>query len=222
MEQSIRTQPPGPRRRPPNGAAGAAVPGPGRAPGSTGGPAVRPTGKAPAKAAGKSGGKASGRTAGRGPDPGSRLRPVSGPPVLRARMAGRLYGRRRSGRPTRLTAVGAGVAALAATITVAGLDRLVFGGLGLLFGLGYLLVCFQLAVRVRYADLLAAPISGPIAFAAALLLFGPVTSSGVTAQVVALATNLATRAGWLFSGTGLAAAIVLARFVAQRRIHRAR
>ncbi|WP_052709174.1 DUF6542 domain-containing protein [Streptomyces sp. XY431] len=147
---------------------------------------------------------------------------MSGPPVLRARVVGRLYGRRRSGRPTRLTAVGAGVAALAATITVAGLDRLVFGGLGPLFGLGYLLVCFQLAVRVRYADLLAAPISGPIAFAAALLLFGPVTSSGVTAQVVALATNLATRAGWLFSGTGLAAAIVLARFVAQRRIHRAR
>ncbi|WP_405005991.1 hypothetical protein OHV13_19085 [Kitasatospora purpeofusca] len=147
---------------------------------------------------------------------------MSGPPVLRSRMAGRLYGRRRSGRPTRLTAVGAGVAALAATIAVAGLDRLVFGGLGLLFGLGYLLVCFQLAVRVRYADLLAAPISGPIAFAAALLLFGPVTSSGVTAQVVALATNLATRAGWLFTGTGLAAAIVLARFVAQRRIHRAR
>lgn len=222
VEQSIRTQPPGPRRRPPNGAAGAAVPGPGRAPGSTGGPAVRPAGKAPAKAPGKSGGKTPGRTAGRGAEPGSRLRPVSGAPVLRARMAGRLYGRRRSGRPTRLTAVGAGVAALAATITVAGLDRLLFGGLGPLFGLGYLLVCFQLAVRVRYADLLAAPISGPIAFAAALLLFGPVTSSGVTAQVVALATNLATRAGWLFSGTGLAAAIVLARFVAQRRIHRAR
>ncbi|MFE6746840.1 DUF6542 domain-containing protein [Kitasatospora purpeofusca] len=230
MEQSIRTQPPGPRRRPPNGAARAAVPGPGRAPGTTGGPAVRPAGKAPAKGSGKgsgksggkSGGKASGRTAGRGADTGSRLRPVSGPPVLRARVAGRLYGRRRSGRPTRLTAVGAGVAGLAATITVAGLDRLVFGGLGVLFGLGYLLVCFQLAVRVRYADLLAAPISGPIAFAAALLLFGPVTSSGVTAQVVALATNLATRAGWLFSGTGLAAAIVLARFVAQRRIHRAR
>ncbi|WP_234326020.1 DUF6542 domain-containing protein, partial [Streptomyces sp. NRRL S-495] len=184
--------------------------------------AVRPAGKATAKAPGRSGGKTSGRTAGRGAEPGSRLRPVSGPPVLRARVVGRLYGRRRSGRPTRLTAVGAGVAALAATITVAGLDRLVFGGLGPLFGLGYLLVCFQLAVRVRYADLLAAPISGPIAFAAALLLFGPVTSSGVTAQVVALATNLATRAGWLFSGTGLAAAIVLARFVAQRRIHRAR
>ncbi|MER7704968.1 DUF6542 domain-containing protein [Kitasatospora sp. NPDC097605] len=146
---------------------------------------------------------------------------MSGPPD-RPRIAGRLYGRRRTGRPARLTAVGTGVLAVAATVAVAGLDRLLFGEPGILFGTGYLLVCFQLAVRVRYVDLLAAPISGPIAFAAALLLFGPVTSTGVTAQLVALATNLATRSGWLFTGTGLAAAIVLARFVAQRRIHRAR
>ncbi|WP_395294543.1 DUF6542 domain-containing protein [Kitasatospora hibisci] len=111
---------------------------------------------------------------------------------------------------------------MAATVAAAGLDRLLFGGLGVLFGIGYLVVCFQLAVRVRFADLLAAPISGPIAFAVALLLLGPVASAGVTAQVVALATGLALRAGWLFSGTGLAAVIVLARFVAQKRIHRAR
>ncbi|MFJ2864772.1 DUF6542 domain-containing protein [Kitasatospora sp. NPDC087314] len=208
MEQSIRTQPPGPRRRPPNGAAGAAVPGPGRAPESAGAPAAPP----------------------------ARLRPVAGPPAadrpaapgprLRLPLHGRseapLYGRRRTGRPTRLTAVGTGVVAVLATLAVAGLDRLLFDGLGWLFGLGYVVVCFQLAVRVRYADLLAAPISGPIAFALALLVLGPATSSGVTAHVVALATGLALRAGWLFSGTGLAALIVLARFVAQRRIHRSR
>ncbi|MER8102074.1 DUF6542 domain-containing protein [Kitasatospora sp. NPDC094016] len=209
MEQSIRTQPPGPRRRPPTGAAGAAVPGPGRAPETAGAPAAAPA---------------------------ARLRPVAGPPAvarpatprlrlrlpLRGRAEAPLYGRRRTGRPTRLTAIGTGVAAMLATLAVAGLDRLLFDGLGWLFGVGYLAVCFQLAVRVRYVDLLAAPISGPIAFALALLLLGPVTSSGVTAQVVALATGLALRAGWLFSGTGLAALIVLARFVAQRRIQRSR
>lgn len=210
VEQSTRTQPPGPRRRPPTRAAAAAVPGPGRAPGAAG----TPSGSVPA----------------------SRLRPVAGPsgaprptgPRLRLRLPLRgrgdeqLYGRRRTGRPTRLTAVGTGVAAVLATLAVAGVDRLLFDGLGWLFGLGYLVVCFQLAVRVRYADLLAAPISGPIAFAVALLLLEPVNSPGVTAQVVSLATGLALRAGWLFSGTGLAALIVLARFVAQRRIHRAR
>ncbi|MFD5462805.1 DUF6542 domain-containing protein [Kitasatospora sp. NPDC127059] len=196
MEQSIRTQPPGPRRRPPNGAASAAVPGPGRAPESAGAPAAPP----------------------------SRLRPVADRPAARPAPKRRLrvYGRRRTGRPTRLTAIGTGVVAVLATLAVAGLDRVLFDDLGWLFGLGYLMVCFQLAVRVRYADLLAAPISGPIAFALGLLLLAPVTSEGVTAQVVALATGLALRAGWLFSGTGLAALIVLARFVAQRRFHRSR
>ena len=157
-------------------------------------------------------------------------RPAGGPRLkLRLPLPLRLKpGRRggaerpRSGRPARLTAVGTGVLAVLATLLAAGVDRLVFGGLGVLFGLAYLLICFQLAVRVRPADLLAAPISGPIAFAAALLLLGPVSSTGVTAQVVALATGLALRAGWLFGGTGLAAAIVLARFVTQRRIQRSR
>ncbi|MFD9690227.1 DUF6542 domain-containing protein [Kitasatospora sp. NPDC059088] len=196
VEQSIRTQPPGPRRRPPTGAAPAAVPGPGRAPESARAPAAPP----------------------------SRLRPVADRPAARPAPKRRLrvYGRRRTGRPTRLTAIGTGVLAVLATLAVAGLDRLLFEDLGWLFGLGYLVVCFQLAVRVRYADLLAAPISGPIAFAVALLALAPVSSSGVTAQVVALATGLALRAGWLFSGTGLAALIVLARFVAQRRFHRSR
>ncbi|WP_097236416.1 MULTISPECIES: DUF6542 domain-containing protein [unclassified Streptomyces] len=141
---------------------------------------------------------------------------------LRGRGDAQLYGRRRTGRPTRLTAVGTGVVAVLATLAVAGVDRLLFDGLGWLFGLGYLVVCFQLAVRVRYVDLLAAPISGPIAFALALVLLAPVGSSGVTAQVVSLATGLALRAGWLFTGTGLAALIVLARFIAQRRIQRSR
>ncbi|WP_280676442.1 DUF6542 domain-containing protein [Kitasatospora sp. MAA19] len=208
MEQSIRTQPPGPRRRPPNGAAGAAVPGPGRAPESAGAPAAPPARLRPA-----AGPPAADRPAA----PGPRLRLP-----LRGRSEAPLYGRRRTGRPTRLTAVGTGVVAVLATLAVAGLDRLLFDGLGWLFGLGYVVVCFQLAVRVRYADLLAAPISGPIAFALALLVLAPATSSGVTAHVVALATGLALRAGWLFSGTGLAALIVLARFVAQRRIHRSR
>lgn len=215
VEQSIRTQPPGPRRRPPNGAAGAAVPGPGRAPESAGAPAAPPARLRPV-----AGPPAADRPAAPGAASAAAARAVRGP--LRERSEAPLYGRRRTGRPTRLTAVGTGVVAVLATLAVAGLDRLLFDGLGWLFGLGYVVVCFQLAVRVRYADLLAAPISGPIAFALALLVLAPATSSGVTAHVVALATGLALRAGWLFSGTGLAALIVLARFVAQRRIHRSR
>ncbi|WP_431680234.1 DUF6542 domain-containing protein [Kitasatospora sp. KL5] len=186
-QQSIRTQPPGPRRRPSAGGADrAAVPGP----------------AAPVD---------------------SRLRTASGQaPVRRPRLPWAGRGRERSGRPARLTAVGTGVAAAAGTLLVAGVDRALFGGLGVLFGLGYLVVCFQLAVRVRYPDLPAAPISGPIAFALALALLQPVASPGVTGRVVGLASGLAVRAGWLFTGTGLATVIVAARFVAQRRVRRAR
>lgn len=194
VEQSIRTQPPGPRPRPPagGGAAEAAVP----APAAPRDAAARPP----------------------------RLRPASGlasPARLRWRLPlNRPADRQRSGRPARLTAIGTGVLTLAGTVLAAFVDHLLFGGLGVLFGLGYLVVCFQAAVRVRSADLLAAPISGPISFALALLMLGPVNSPGVIGQVLALATGLALRAGWLFAGTGLAAAIVAARFVAQRRIRR--
>ncbi|GLW68949.1 hypothetical protein Kpho02_12480 [Kitasatospora phosalacinea] len=193
VEQSIRTQPPGPRRRPPGRGAGeAAVPG-------QSGP------------------------------PESRLRSASGartgPPALKRAVQRLLAARQRrggSGRPARLTAVGTGVVAVAGTLVCAAVDRLLFGGLGVLFGLGYLVVCFQLAVRVRYPDLPAAPICGPIAFAAALVLLQPGPAQGVTGQVVALAGGLALRAGWLFAGTALAAAIVTARYLAQRRRRRAR
>lgn len=185
-QQSIRTQPPGPRRQPPSGADRAAVPGP----------------AAPVD---------------------SRLRSASGgAPARRPRLPWAGRGRERTGRPARLTAVGTGVAAVAGTLLVAGVDRTLFGGLGVLFGLGYLVLCFQLAVRVRYPDLPAAPIAGPIAFALALALLQPATTSGLTGRVVSLASGLAVRAGWLFAGTGLAAVIVAARFVAQRRIRRTR
>lgn len=161
--------------------------------------------------------------------PDTRLRTLSGSsavPRLRLKLPlqfgppGRE--RPRGGRPARLTAVGTGLLAVVGTLAVAAVDRVLFDGLGTLFGLGYLVICFQLAVRVRLADLPAAPISGPIAFAAALLLLGPVSSPGVTGQVLALATGLALRAGWLFSGTGLAVVIVAARFLAQRHIRRGR
>ncbi|WP_157536322.1 DUF6542 domain-containing protein [Kitasatospora mediocidica] len=208
MEQSIRTQPPGPRPRPPagGGAAEAAVPGPATPRDAAG--------------AGAGGGPPGGRP--------SRLRTASGGAgVARLRWKlklplGRSGQQARSGRPARLTAIGTGVLTLAGTVAAAGVDQLLFDGLGVVFGLGFVAVCFQAAVRVRSADLLAAPISGPIAFALALLLLGPVASPGVVGQVVALATGLALRADWLFAGTGLAALIVTARFVAQRRIRRGR
>ncbi|MFE9425358.1 DUF6542 domain-containing protein [Kitasatospora sp. NPDC006697] len=195
MEQSIRTQPPGPRPRRPaaaDGAREASVPGPAAPRDAV---TARPT----------------------------RLRPAGGGPVVLARLRRRVQaGGRRTGPPTRLTGIGTGLFAVVATLAIGFLDQLLFGGLGVLFGLGFVFVCFQAAVRVRLADLPAAPISGPIAFAVAIGLLAPVQVPGVIGQVLALCSGLASRAGWLFGGTGLAVLIVLARFVAQRRIRRTR
>jgi hypothetical protein len=113
--------------------------------------------------------------------------------------------------------VGTGVVALVVTFLGALADDLLLGGFGVLFGVVYVAVCFQLAVRVRAADLPAAPISGPIAFALAMLVFGPTSGSGIGGHVMGLAGGLATRAGWLFGGTAVAAVIVAARHVALRR-----
>ncbi|MGF1432438.1 DUF6542 domain-containing protein, partial [Kitasatospora sp. LaBMicrA B282] len=129
---------------------------------------------------------------------------------------------RRPGRPARLTAIGTGVLSVLGTLAFGLLDHLLFGGLGVLFELGFLLVCFQTAVRVRVADLPAAPVSGPIAFALTVALLDPVTVPGMVGQVLALCSGLAVRAAWLFAGTGLAALIVGARWVAQRRLRRSR
>lgn len=126
------------------------------------------------------------------------------------------------GRPARLTGIGAGVLSVLGTLAFGLLDHWLFGSLGLLFEIGFLLVCFQTAVRVRLADLPAAPVSGPLAFALTVALLDPVTVPGVVGQVLSLCAGLALRAAWLFAGTGLAALIVAARFVAQRRIRRGR
>ena len=119
--------------------------------------------------------------------------------------------------PGRLTAIGAGVLAIAATLLGAAVDAWLFDGPGILFGLVFLVTCFQVAVRVRSADLMAAPISAPIAFAFALLLCGRTSGPGAAGVLVGLAEGLAMQAGWLFAGTGVAALIALARWTALRR-----
>jgi hypothetical protein len=87
-------------------------------------------------------------------------------------------------------------------------------------GLVYVAISFQVAVRVRPADLAAAPISGPIAFAVTLGALGTGPSSGLVGQLIGLATSLALQAGWLFAGTALSVVITLARHFALTRARR--
>lgn len=113
--------------------------------------------------------------------------------------------------PQRLTAVGCGMLLLVTCLAAGALDSMLFDSSGVLLGLVYLAASFQASVKVRSSDLAAAPISGPICFALALLFFGPAAGPGWGGHVIGLAEALALDAGWLFAGTGLSVAIALAR-----------
>ncbi|SES13947.1 hypothetical protein SAMN04487983_103281 [Streptomyces sp. yr375] len=93
-------------------------------------------------------------------------------------------------------------------VVVGCLDQVVFGGSLTVYSVLFLPVCLLTALWVRGADLLAAPVVAPIAFAVGLL---PVAESGNGARLMGLVTALATQAGWLYGGTLLAALTILAR-----------
>ncbi|MET8677559.1 DUF6542 domain-containing protein [Streptomyces sp. NPDC004647] len=114
----------------------------------------------------------------------------------------------------RLTGLGCGLFAVLTMLAVGTLDRLLLDASAVFYGLLFLLVCALCGLWVRSMDLLSAPISGPIAFAAGLL---PLTagSGGFGSQVMAMFTQLALQAGWLYGGTLTAGLVVGARKVVQ-------
>ncbi|MEY9963417.1 hypothetical protein ABIA33_001450 [Streptacidiphilus sp. MAP12-16] len=181
-------------------------------------PAVRPTDR-----------PGTGTTPGRGPavpGPARPAEPRPRTPEPRAGGAGARPALRPPQRvagtrvPHRLTAVGGAVVTLGATFLGGAVDFWLFAGTGVLMGLVYVATCFQVAVRVRPADLAVAPVSGPIAFAGTLLVLGSAPTGGLVGRLIGLATALALQAGWLFTGTAVSALIVLARHVALSRARR--
>ncbi|OIV38795.1 hypothetical protein BIV57_03355 [Mangrovactinospora gilvigrisea] len=119
-----------------------------------------------------------------------------------------------------LTPLGVGVVMGAPVLGAAVLEGAMRGGPGSLFELVFLGACAVGALHVRRTDLLAAPISAPLAFAAALI-----CSAGILGQTgqargnnaVAVLAMLSAGAPWLFLGTALAGAVVLARFALRPR-----
>ncbi|MFF5423244.1 MULTISPECIES: DUF6542 domain-containing protein [unclassified Streptomyces] len=153
---------------------------------------------------------AAGRPGDRRP-PGAR-RPV--PPVVLAL--------RRLPSP-RLTGLGAGLFACAAMLVLGVLDRVLFDGSPLVYGLLFLPVSALTALWVRPADLVTAPIGVPIAFAVGVV---PVSggSGGIGGQAMAVVTALAVHAGWLYGGTlvaGLIASVRKVRDMGRRQQQRA-
>ncbi|MGE7391357.1 DUF6542 domain-containing protein [Streptomyces sp. NPDC004126] len=116
---------------------------------------------------------------------------------------------RRLPRPM-LTGFGAGLFACLAMLLVAGACRLLFGSSLFAYGLLFLPVSAAVGVWVRPADLVTAPISAPIAFAAGVW---PVSggSGGFGGQLMGIVSALSLHAGWLYAGTLAAGLIALVR-----------
>ncbi|MFD9392865.1 DUF6542 domain-containing protein [Streptomyces sp. NPDC060000] len=120
----------------------------------------------------------------------------------------------------RLTGLGGGLFSGVLMFAVGCLDLLLFGASLTVYGVLFLPVCLLTALWVRGSDLLSAPVVVPIAFAVGLL---PVAGGGhgTGARLMGLVTALATQVGWLYGGTLVAGAVVLARglrrFAARRQ-----
>ncbi|QGV82598.1 hypothetical protein EIZ62_11365 [Streptomyces ficellus] len=167
------------------------VPGGGRPAGGAGGPG----------GGGPGGGGPGGKPAGgpRRPSAGPGRRSV--PPVVLAL--------RRLPSP-RLTGLGAGLFAAASMFVLGCLDRLLFDGSPLVYGLLFLPVSALTALWVRSADLVTAPISVPIAFAVGVVPIAGGTE-GLGGRIMAVVTALAVHAGWLYGGTLVAGLITSVR-----------
>ncbi|MEU9664782.1 DUF6542 domain-containing protein [Streptomyces bobili] len=122
----------------------------------------------------------------------------------------------------RLTGLGTGLFCVLVMVTLGWLERLLLGvspTAQTVYGVLFLPVCVLCGLWVRRADLTAAPVVVPIAFAVGVLPLAK-DGDGPGARLMALATALATQVGWLYGGTLLAALTVLVRrvvLVARRR-----
>ncbi|ANW18344.1 hypothetical protein BB341_08940 [Streptomyces clavuligerus] len=119
----------------------------------------------------------------------------------------------------RLTGLGGGLFATVAMVAIGLLDRLLLAGSPTVYGALFLPVCALTALWVREADIVTAPISVPIAFAAGIV---PIAGGegGLGSQVMAVVTALAVHAGWLYGGTlvaGVISCVRKVRAMARRR-----
>lgn len=108
----------------------------------------------------------------------------------------------------RLTGLGTGLLTSVGALLGGIVDATLFDGPGVFFGLVFVAVSAAAALYVRPQDLVAAPVSAPIAFALAVALIGDGPGSGLTGHLIGLFTGLALMTAWLYTGTVVAAGIV--------------
>jgi hypothetical protein len=123
-------------------------------------------------------------------------------------------------RRTALTAVGVLIAVTVPTMVAAAVDCLLFDDVHWIFDIVFVAASFHAATIVRRRDLLAPVIVPPLAYAAGLLVavqFGVLTAGhGFVGKLAGLGALLALKPRPLFLGTGLAAALIAARWAGGR------
>jgi hypothetical protein len=127
----------------------------------------------------------------------------------------------RLGDTSGLTAFGAVVLVLLLGCVAGAIDLVTGQGLGLVFGIGFVLGCTLAALAVHSEDLRAMAVMPPLLYVALTLLGGVVeprseTSGFLERQAVELASALVFNAPVLFVGTGLAVVVVGARWLGER------
>jgi hypothetical protein len=140
------------------------------------------------------------------------------PPEDRAPSARPVPAGTAEGRPgTKLTGFGTGVVVSVITVLGGALNRLFSDDLGAFFGVVFVAASLGGALWVRSADLAAAPVCAPIAFALAVAVTGDGGGGGVLGRIAATVTGLAMQTGWLYTGTLVAAVVAAARRIGRRR-----
>ncbi|MBB4891532.1 hypothetical protein FHS39_000532 [Streptomyces olivoverticillatus] len=119
----------------------------------------------------------------------------------------------------RLTGLGSGLLTALAMLGIGVLDARWAHSSPHVYGLFFLLGSAACALWVRPADLMTAPVSAPIAFAVGAV---PISGGGggFAGRLMNLVTLLSLHAGWLYSGTLLAAVIALVRRIVLIRTRR--
>lgn len=147
--------------------------------------------------------------------------------LRRERMAAPLDFRSTSRKPVKpaprraaLTAFGVLLAVTVPTVLAAALDAALTGSVHWIFGLVFVAAAFHAATLVRRRDLLAGVIVPPIAYCAGLLTAVQCgvlrAGGGLFNELASLGALLALKPRPLFLGTGLAAALIAARWAGTR------
>lgn len=124
-------------------------------------------------------------------------------------------GRQEAGRAMALTAFGAILVIIGASLLGALLDGVIDSGTGTGTGIGFVIGCVLAAAKTRRRDLVVVAVTPPLLFVVAIVVAETIRSWGAGSwfahQLLALTTGLAADAPWLVLGTAAAVVIGLAR-----------